>query len=63
MVSLKGNTGQNQYLTHVFIEKIQVTCRKCVLYPNKVIFEISPLKVEIRSLGWDHRGRNPDKRS
>ena len=57
--ALKGNKGQNQYLTRVFIGKIQVTFRKCVLYPDKVIFEISPLKVGIRSLG----GRNPNKRS
>ena len=33
---LKGNKGQNQYLTHVFIGKTQVTFRKCVLYPDKV---------------------------
>ena len=62
-LGLKGNKGQNQYLTRVFIRKIQVTFKKCVLDPDKVIFEISPLKVGIRSLGWDHRGRNPDKRS
>ena len=53
---LKGNKGQNRYLSCVFIGKIQVTFRKYVLYPYKVIFEISPLKVGIRSLGWDHRG-------
>ena len=62
-LSLKGNKGQNQYLTPGFIGKIQVTFRKCVLYPDMVTFEISPLKVGIRSLSWDHRGRNPDKRS
>ena len=61
--SLKENKGQNQYSTRVFIRKIQVTFRKCVLYPDKVLFEISPLKVEIRSLCWDHCGRNPNKRS
>ena len=60
---LKGNKGQNQYLTRVFIVKIQVTFRKCVLYPDKVIFEISPIKVGIRSLCWDHGGRNPIKQS
>ena len=37
--SLKGNKGQNQYLTRVFFGKIQVTFSKCVLYPDKVIFE------------------------
>ena len=56
---LKGNKGQNQYLTRVFIGRIQVTFIKCVFIPDKVIFEISQLKVGIRSLG----GRNPNKRS
>ena len=42
-----------------FIGKIQVTFRKCVLYPDKIIFEVSSLKVGIRSLGWDHRGLTP----
>ena len=60
---LKGNKGQNQNLTHVLIGKIQVTFIKYVLYPDKVILEISPFKVGIRSLGWDHRGHYPDKRS
>ena len=60
---LKGNKGENQYLNHVFIGKTQNIFRNCVLYPDKVIFEISPLKVGIRSLGWDHRGSNPDTRS
>ena len=55
--TLKGNKGQNQNLTHVLIGKIQVTFIKYVLYPDKVILEISPFKVGIRSLGWDHRGR------
>jgi hypothetical protein len=58
---LKGNKGQNQYFTSVFIGKIQVTFRKSNLYHDKVIFEISPLQAGIRSLGWDHRGRDPDK--
>ena len=48
---LKGNKGQTQCLTRVFIEKMQVTFRKCVLYPDKVILKISPLKIGIRSLG------------
>ena len=52
---LKGNKGQNPYLIRVF--------RKHVLYPDKVNFEISPLHVGIRSPGWDHCGRKPDKRS
>ena len=60
---LKGNKGQNQNLTHVLIGKIQVTFIKYVLYPDKVILDISPFKVGIRSLGWDHRGHYPDKRS
>ena len=60
---LKGNKGQNEYLTRSFIGKIQVTFIKCVLYPDKVMFEKSPIKVGIRSLCWDHRGRNPNKRS
>ena len=42
---LKGNKGQNQYLNCVFMGKIQVTFRKCILYPYKVIFEIALLKV------------------
>ena len=63
IISLKGNKGQNQNLTHVLIGKIQVTFIKYVLYPDKVILEISPFKVGIRSLGWDHRGHYPDKRS
>ena len=62
-IHLKGNKGQNQYLTYVFVGIIQVTFRKCVLYPDKVNFEISPLQVGIRSLGWDHCGHNPNKRS
>ena len=62
-LKLKGNKGQNQYFTRVFIGKIQVTFRKGILYPDTVNFEILPLKVGIRSLGWDHGGRNPDKRS
>ena len=61
--TLKGNKDQNPYLTSVFIGKIQVSFIKCVLAPDKVIFEISHLKVGIRSLGWDHSGHNPDKRS
>ena len=60
---LKGNKGQNLNLTHVLIGKIQVTFIKDVLYLDKVILEISPFKVGIRSLGWDHRGHYPDKRS
>ena len=60
---LKGNKGQNQYLNRVFIGKIPITLRKWVLYPDKVNFEISCLKVGIRSLDWDHYDRNPDKRS
>ena len=60
---LKGNKGQNQYLARVFIGKIQITFKKCVLYPDKVIFDKSPLKVGIRSLCWDHRGRNSNKLS
>ena len=41
----KGEKGQNQYLTCVFNGKIQITFLKCVLYPDKVILEILPLKV------------------
>ena len=50
------------YLTIVFIGKI-VSFIKCVLYPDKVTFEISQLKVGNRNHGWDHRGRNSNKRS
>ena len=60
---LKGNKGQNQYFTCVYIGNIQVTFIKGILYPDKVNFEISPLKVGIGSLCWDHDGRNPNKRS
>ena len=48
LIALKGTKGQNKYLTRVFNRKIHVTLRQCILYPDKVSFEISPLKVVIR---------------
>ena len=51
---IKGKKGQNSYWTSVFIGKIRVSFIKSVLYPDKVNFEISPLKVGIRSHCWDH---------
>ena len=52
VLCLKGNKGQNQYLTRKLIGKIQVTFRKCVLYPNKVIFilDITPQSFELEAL-------------
>ena len=47
---LKGEQGSKSYLTCQFIGEIQVTFRKCVLYLDNVIFQISPLKVELEAL-------------